>query len=276
MKKTLFPLIAIVACQVAVAQMKEGKVVYEMTQQLNFQVRGGGGGEMPDLPKTFTRQYELLFSNNQSLWQPLPDMNQEANQMAGPSGGPGGPMVNIVRIGGADAVTYHNFETGKRVSERELSAKNYLVEEPISKLSWKLTEESKTILGRRAVKATADRISQRTLISMENGETSRKLVPDTSKIVAWIATDIPVPAGPDFQGQLPGLILELDINNGRTLFKALEVSPKVNVASIKAPSRGKKISADDYAKEQSKMMDEMMKNRGGRPGGERISITAQQ
>ena len=264
-------MIALVACQVAVAQMKEGKVVYEMTQQLNFQVRGGP--EMPDLPKTMTKQYELLFSNNQSLWQPLPDMNQEANQMGGPSSG--GTVVNFVRIGGADAVTYHNFETGKRVSERELSAKNYLVEESIGKMDWKLTDESKTILGRRAFKATANRISQRTMISMENGETSRKLVPDTSKIVAWFAADIPVPAGPDFQGQLPGLILELDINNGRTIFKALELSPKVNANAIKQPTRGKKISGEEYAKEQSKMMDEMMKSRGGRPG-DRISITAQQ
>lgn len=273
MKKTLFPLIALVASQVAVAQMKEGKVVYENVQQLTFQVRGGGGPDMSNLPKTMTRQFELLFSSNQSLWQPLPDMNQEANQMAGPSGG---PMVNIVRIGGGDAVTYHNFEAGKRVSERELTAKTYLVEEPIAKLNWKLTDESKAILGHKTFKATTDRISTRTLVSMENGETIRKQVPDTSKIIAWFAADIPVPAGPDFQGQLPGLILELDINNGRSIYKALELSPKVNVSSIKAPSRGKKISVEDYAKEQSKMMDEMMKNRQSRGSGDRISITAQQ
>jgi GLPGLI family protein len=263
---------ALFAAQVAAAQMKEGKVVYESTQQLNFQFKSNGP-EIPNLPKTITKQYELLFANNQSLWQPLPDMNQEANQMAGPSGG---PMISMFRIGGADAVTYHNFETGKRVSERELSAKNYLVEEPIGKLTWKLTEESKIILGHRAFKATADRISTRTMVTMENGETSRKQVPDTSKIVAWFAADIPVPAGPDFQGQLPGLILELDINNGRTVFKALELSPKVNASAIKAPSRGKKISAEDYAKEQSKMMDQMMQNRGGRGNGDRITITAQQ
>lgn len=276
MKKTLFPLIALVVSQMAVAQMKEGKVVYENVQQLNFQVRGGGP-DMPELPKSLTRQFELMFSNNQSLWQPLPDMNQEANQMAGPS--TGGGMVNFVRIAGADAVTYHNFETGRRVSERELMSKTYLVEEPITKLTWKLTEESKSILGHKAFKATADRISTRMVVNMDNGQTSRKQVPDTSKIVAWFAADIPVPAGPgiEFQGQLPGLILELDINNGRTTYKAIELSPKVNVSSIKAPSRGKKISAEDYAKEQTKMMDQMMQNRqGGRPGGERITITAQQ
>lgn len=273
MKRTFFPLIVLLASQVALAQMKEGRVVYESTQQLTFQFRGDGP-DMPNLPKTLTKQYELLFANNQSLWQPLPDMNQEANQMGGPGGG---PMVTMVRIGGADAVTYHNFETSKRVSERELSAKNYLVEEPINKLTWKLTEESKIILGHRAFKATADRISTRTMVTMENGEASRKQVPDTSKIVAWFAADIPVPAGPDLQGQLPGLILELDVNNGRTVFRALELSPKVNASAIKAPNRGKKISAEDFAKEQSKMMDQMMQNRGGgRGNGDRITITAQQ
>ena len=269
MKKTLLPLIALVASQLAVAQMKEGKVVYENTQQLNFQVKGGGP-DMPNLPKTFVKQYELLFGNNQSLWQPLADLKEEANQMNGPTGG---PMVNIMRVGGADAIVYHNFTTGKRISEREMTAKTYLVEETIGKLDWKLTEDTKMILGHKTVKATAERYSTRMVMSMENGQTSRKELPDTSRIVAWIATDIPVSAGPDFQGQLPGLILELDINNGRTVYKALELSPKVNTGAIKQPTRGKKVSGDEFAKEQEKMLNELQQ-RGGRPGG-RFSITTE-
>lgn len=272
MKKLIFPLVALVITQIAVAQVKEGKVIYESVMQLNFQVRGGGP-DMPEMPRTMKRQYELLFANNQSLYQALPDMQGEANQMQGPAGG---PQINVMRFGG-DAVTYHNFETGTRVSERELSAKTYLVEDNISKLNWKLTDESKTILGQRAVKATADRISTRMVMNMENGAMTRKELPDTSKIVAWFATNIPVPAGPDFQGQLPGLILELDINNGRTVIKAIELSQKVNVASIKAPTRGKKISQADYAKEQQKMFDQMQQQRMTRGGdGQRITITAQQ
>jgi GLPGLI family protein len=206
--------------------MKEGKVIYEGVTQFNFKVIGGGP-EISNLPKSQTRQYELLFGNNQSLWQPLPDMKEEANQM---NATPGGPMVNFVRIGGADALVYHNFETGKRIAERELSAKTYIVEEDINKLDWKLTEETKTVLGHRVFKAKAERYSMRTVMTMENGEASRKQLPDTSRIVAWFAADIPVPAGPDFQGQLPGLILELDLNNGRTVYTAIELSPKVNLS----------------------------------------------
>jgi GLPGLI family protein len=271
MKKALLP-IALVATLAASAQMKEGKVIYEGVTQFNFKIVGGGP-EMNNLPKSSTRQYELLFANNQSLWQPLPDMKEEANQMNPTAGG---PMISMVRIGGADALTYHNFETGKRVSERELSAKNYIVEENINKLDWKLTDESKTILGHKVFKAKAERYSMRTVMTMENGEASRKQMPDTSRIVAWFAADIPVPAGPDFQGQLPGLIMELDINNGRTVFTAIELSPKVNANAIKQPKNGKKISGEDYAKEQQKVMEQMQQNRMVRPGGgERITITSQ-
>lgn len=271
MKKLIFPLVALAITQMAVAQMKEGKVIYESVMQMNFQVRGGGA-EMPDLPKNMKRQYELLFANNQSLYQPLPDIQGEANQMQGPAGG---PQIRVFNFGG-DAVTYHNFETSTRVSERELSAKTFLVEDAINKLNWKLTEESKTILNQRVVKATADRISTRTMVSMENGAMSRKEVADTAKIVAWFAPNIPVSAGPDFQGQLPGLIMQLDVNNGRTVITAIELSPKVNVASIKAPSRGKKISQADFAKEQQKMFDQMQQRTTRDGNGQRISVSVQQ
>ncbi|HEY0678653.1 MAG TPA: GLPGLI family protein [Chitinophagaceae bacterium] len=274
MKKSILPLIALVVTQMAAGQMKEGKIIYDGAFQLNFQIRESNSELQKMIPKTQNRQYELLFSGNQSLFQSLPDIKEEANEMGGPSH-TGGPVVNIMRFGG-DNIVYHNFEAGKRISEIELSAKNYIVEENISKLNWKLTEESKTILGHKVFKATADRFSTRTMVSMENGEMKRKQMPDTSKVVAWFAADIPVPAGPDFQGQLPGLILELDLNNGRTVYKAIEISPKVNVASIKQPSRGKKISAEEFAKEQQKMMDQMQQQR--RPGGngERIVISSSQ
>lgn len=268
MKKIFLPLIGLAATISAGAQMKEGKVIYEGVMQFNIRF-AGGGPEPNNLPKSQTKQYELLFGNNQSLWQPLPDMKEEANQM---NPAAGGTMINIVRIGGADAVTYHNFEFGKRVSERELSAKNYIVEEDITKLDWKLTDESKTILGHKVFKAKADRYSMRTVVNMENGEMSRKQIPDTSRIVAWFAPDIPVPAGPDYQGQLPGLIMELDINNGRTVYTAIELSPKVNLNVIKQPKNGKKVSGEDYAKEQQKVM-EQMQNRMVRPGGERVTIS---
>jgi GLPGLI family protein len=82
----------------------------------------------------------------------------------------------------------------------------------------------------------------------------------------WFTPAIPVPAGPDFQGQLPGLILEIDIN-GMPNYKAIEVSPTVNLASIKEPKGGKKVTEEEFEKERDKVIQEMQRNRPGRRMG---------
>jgi GLPGLI family protein len=73
-----------------------------------------------------------------------------------------------------------------------------------------------------------------------------------------------------YQGQLPGTILEIDVNNGRNIFKAVEISPKVDVAKIKEPTKGKKATPEEFAKEREKLMQEMMQNGGG--PGMRVNI----
>jgi GLPGLI family protein len=98
---------------------------------------------------------------------------------------------------------------------------------------------------------------------MDNGKMERKEINDTTNIVAWFTGDIPVSAGPEVQGQLPGLILALDMNDGRVVYKATEISLKADVASIKEPTKGKKVTPDEYVKEREKMMTEMQKNNQG-------------
>jgi GLPGLI family protein len=214
-------------------------------------------------PKERKEEFELLFGADQSLWRNLPKA-ENPDVMAGG----GGTM--IVRSFGSNDVIYHNFTTGKRLDKREMFDKEFLVEDNINKLSWKLTGEMKSILGHPAQKAVAQRISPSMRTSMENGEMKRVEVQDTSAIVAWFTTDFPVQAGPqELQGQLPGLILEVDVNNGRQVYRAIEISPKVSVSSIKEPKGGKRISGADYAKERDKMMEEMQKNM---PPGGRMQI----
>ena len=65
------------------------------------------------------------------------------------------------------------------------------------------------------------------------------------------------------QTLLPGLILEMDINNGRQVFKALEISTKADVATIKEPQGKKRYTPDEYRKETEKMMEEMQRNNQG-------------
>lgn len=249
-------------------KLKEGKVIYERIIQMQMRFEGMDEEVARRMPRSRTDNFELSFSGSTSLLHQLPNINEEANTVAG--GGPGGGNQQVIMFRGgpgAGGVTYHDFEAGKRLEQQEMNSKNYLITDSIRKLQWKLTGETKTILGYVARKAIAKQYSMRPSVSMENGKMKREMRPDTSTVVAWFTTEIPVPAGPMFQGNLPGLILELDMNNGRMVYKATEISPKPG--TIREPRGGKAITAEDFRKENEKMMEEMMKNM---PAGGRIRI----
>lgn len=260
MKK--FYLIAAVAFTLTVqAQTKEGRVVYERTTQMN-NIRFGGGNLPPEVqaqmaraPRTRTDQFELLFSPEQSLFQFLPNAaaDEGANTVSG-----GGVTIQM-RVN-TNEITYVNLANGTRVEQREIFDKNFVVTDTIQKLQWKLSDETKTILNFTGRKATASSIINRPRMTMENGEMKREMVTDTVAVVAWFTTEIPVPSGPNYQGQLPGLILELDVNKGQSVIRAIEFSPKVAINKIKEPKDGKRLTAAEFSKEREKLMEEMRKN----------------
>lgn len=257
MKKLLFAAL-LLSTMASQAQMKEGKVVYERTMQLQF--RANSPAAANNVPQARKDHFELAFGNNQSLWQIIPEAEGDGGTVSGPG--------FMMRVGGMNDITHFNFTTGLRVDQRELFDREFLVQDSVRKLAWKITGETKEILGYTAQKATAQRVELRPRITMENGEMKREMVSDTSAIVAWFTTNIPVPAGPqEFQGSLPGLILELDANNGRVVYRAVEVSPKVSVSSIKEPKGGKRVTAAEFAKERDALLEEMRKNN---PGGNRV------
>ncbi len=257
MKRILFAAGTLLLAGFANAQQTSGRVLYERTIQMQMRISGMGDEGERSIPRTRTDKLEVLFGNNQSLRRAVQDERPE-DEMAG-----GGGMQVRIMVAGADDVSFCNFDDGRVTEQREFATKTYIVADSVRKLNWKLTGETKTILGYQCQQATTQRISQRTMMTMDNGQMKREQVPDTSNITAWFTGTIPVPAGPEYQGQLPGLILAIDINNGRTVYRALEVSPKVDMATIKEPKGGKKVTQDEFAKERDKAMEEMQRNMGG-------------
>lgn len=211
------------------------------------------------VPRSRTDKFELSFGNNLSLWKAAPQENED--EMVTRDDG-GGIQIRMM-VQGANDVLFNNFDKGTRIEQREMMDRKFIIDDSIRPLKWKMTGETKSILDHNCMKATATQISQRMTMAMNNGEMKRSEISDTSTIVAWIASDIPVSAGPaEYQGQLPGLILEMDINNGRQVYKALNISPKVDLASIKEPTGKKRYTPDEFKKERTKMMDEMQRNAG--------------
>ena len=266
MKRILIAGFAVLSVGLLKAQQIAGTVTYERTSkiQISFSDTHGSGMEQ-QMPKTRTDKFELTFANNQSLWK---SSEEDDNGTTDVSGGDGGGMQIRMVVAGSNDVLYSNFETGKKVEKRELFDKTFVIDDTINKLKWKMTGETKTILGQPCMKATSNRIITRTMMNMDNGKMERKEIQDTSNIVAWFTSSIPVSAGPaEYQGQLPGLILEMDVKDGTQIFKATAISEKADLATIKEPTGKKRYTAEEFKKEREKMMKQMEQNN---QGGQRV------
>ena len=271
MRKLLLGSATVFFVNILTAQQKEarpddpvgrGKVIYERTIQMEIRVNDNDEASQM-LPKTRTDKFELTFGNNQSIWKHV-DEEEDNDEF-------GGDGMQIRMVGpGQNDIVFNDFTNARKVEQREMFDKKFIVADSIRKLNWKLTGETQTILGHVCQKAIAQIIGKRMQMTMDNGKMERKEITDTSMMIAWFTIDMPVPAGPEVQGQLPGLILALDMNNGRMVYKAIEISTKADLASIKEPVKGKKVTPAEFNEERNKMMDEMQKNNQG--GGNRIII----
>jgi GLPGLI family protein len=239
------------------AQQKEGKVVYERTSQM--QARFNINGEDQVVPQTRKDNFEVIFGNNQSLWKASEKDEDDAHSFSNE----GGAQIRMIVADNND-VLFTNFETGKRTEKREFLDKTFIIDDSVRSLKWKMTGETKTILDKPCMKAVATNITTRTTMTMDDGKMERKEVQDTSTIIAWFTSNIPVSAGPaEYQGQLPGLILEMDIANGRQKFVATSISEKADLTVIKEPTGKKHYTAEEFRKERDKMMAEMQQNNQG-------------
>lgn len=249
---------ATVLAAVSMAQTKAGFVKYEMVTQMQGQLQIQGLPAGVELPKSRTNYFELSFGNNQSLWKPLEEAPEPEM-----SGG-GGIQLRTVNLGSGDVV-FADFTTKTKTEKKELFDKTYIVEDSLRSMNWKMTGETKAILGYTAMKATATRITKNNKTTMVDGKITRVEAVDTLPVIAWFTSAIPVAAGPTlYEGQLPGLILELDYGNGRIVYKATAVSEKVKLDTIKAPKGKKKYTMAEFEAERKKAMDEIQQNGGMR------------
>ncbi len=119
----------------------------------------------------------------------------------------------------------------------------FLIKDTIEKRKWKFTGRQKNILNMpcdEAISANAE---------------------DT--LTAWYTTKIPVPGGLKEFGGLPGMILEINIDNNYNI-KAKNIQEQAEVAKkIKEPTKGKVVTNAEYAKLNAKKQAELEKQYGG-------------
>lgn len=230
--KFIFPLLFFPL--LSFAQQNEGIIFFEEKINMHRNIPPEDAQIRAMIPEWRTSQSELLFDVDESLYRNIEEEEEE-------DGGDGQGMV--FKIQRPEATYYRNFITMRKADARGFFGKNYLIEDSLTSGNWKVAVETKQVLGYNCMKATTT-------------DTVRK-----REITAWFTPDLSLPTGPASFGQLPGTILEVDVNNGEIILSAKKVEfKKLKKSELTPPTKGEKITEVMF----QKIMAEQMREAGGR------------
>lgn len=259
------------------AQMKEGKISYERKMNMHRNIPDPQMKSM--IPEFRTDKFELLFNESASLFRSVVD--DEAPDPFANAGGAGGPRVMNFRM--PTTTTYTDIAKQTQYEERAFFEKEFLIVDSLKQYKWKLSEETKTIAKQLCKKATtmisAPQMSVRMNVRMNRGgETnadtaaSKPMKPKETELVVWYAENIPVSVGPDNYSGLPGVIMEIDLDNGAAVTTAVEVSTKYPKKELVQPTKGEKMTRAQFQEQMQKLVQDMQKG-GGMMGGMRMRVS---
>jgi GLPGLI family protein len=197
-------------------------------------------GRIPDEPDPRVRELvknagthikELQCSAGNSLYKEKPKEMEE------------GPEHKVViRFGDDDmGSVYKNLKSKQIVKQVEFFGRTFIIKEDLNPINWKLEQDQKMVGTYNCRKATA--------------------VIDSLNVSAWFSPDIPLNDGPDIFWGLPGLILEVDINNGGKTIVANSVKITNNALAIELPQRGKEVSQQEFNAIKKEKMSEIRRTR---------------
>ena len=289
MKSIFIFLLAFVTVTTFAQKDFQGKATYMSKTTMDMSNFGRGGRQMSEAQKKqiaermksmLEKTFILSFNKTASIYK-------EDAKLAAPTadGGRG------FRFGGfaGGGTKYKNTKENVALESTELFGKKFLISDKMEQPKWKLGSETKQIGNYTCFKATLikdvdpldfSNMRRRGNRNNDKDETKKdstnvtKLseeieIPKQVEVTAWYTPQIPVSNGPAEYWGLPGLILE--INSGRTTVLCTEII--INPAEkedIEKPTKGKKITREEYNTTVKEKMEEMRERfSGGRNGGRR-------
>ena len=297
MKKTILLFFFTLVYTYSFAQKDfQGMAVYESkTSTSDFKARFEGNKSItPDMQKMMEERMKKMFEKTFVLnFDKSASIYKEEEKLEASNQGGGFRMMSSMTGGGG---TYYKNVKDKTYSvDKDFMGKEFLVKDSLASLNWKMEAETRVIGGYTCYKATAVKAASKTDFrnfrpkkeeaaqkdSPKKEETAQQEkpmeAPKTSfmdalelpkeiTITAWYTPEIPVSQGPEGYWGLPGLILE--VNDGKTIILCSKVvlNPKEKT-EIKAPSKGKTVSQNEYDEIVVKKMEEFREMNQGRSGG---------
>lgn len=245
MKQIIF---AILFFPLFLSAQESGTISYLQTQKVNFTPRPGMPKEILDrIPKERKVNKTLVFNHSESIYknsaiqpQENEDIDDERRQ-----------RFRRRMMGGRDnGESYKNLVSGQIIDKRDIMGKEFLVNDAIVDYQWKITGNKKQLLDYMVMEA-------------------QTVIDDTISISAWFTPQIPIQNGPSRYGGLPGLILEMDIDNGDNVIVATrvalgELDPSLTIAE---PKKGKTVTREEFNTIRREKMEERREQGGGRGAG---------
>lgn len=224
---------------------QSGVITYEEKIKLEIHLEGDMPALMDSLPKERKTTKMLTFSKGASLYE---KDGRKAEEQAVEEGGMRIMMVE------PEEIVFSDLEQMTTTEQREFMSRMFLISTDLRRHTWKLTGKQKTVAGYPCQEA---------------------VYADTAiKAVAWFCPQIPVSSGPGGFGNLPGMILELNFDNGDRIITAKKVEiNEVQQNQLKKPTKGKKVSREEFKAIVAEKMKEM--GAEGGEGGQQMIIRIQ-
>lgn len=227
----------------AFAQKNEGTIYYKETIKLeiNFDDMPNLTPEMKAMfPQEQAMENVLYFNENASLYTGLSKAGENDVDYKSDD-----EDVQIkIQMDAPEHFYYQNLKNKEVVESRDLFGKKFLITSA-DKIKWKISSETKEILGHPCTKATA-------------------MAKDSMMLEAWFTTKIPASVGPDKFHNLPGAVLEASMDNGKRTIVATKIEATTDATKIVQPKKGKKVSQEEYRKIVEEKQKEMAAEYGGK------------
>lgn len=230
-------------------QVSSGKIIYDEKVKLEIKLEGEAAAMAAGLPKERRMEKSLTFNREAMLFE---DGNPNVEDEMVPDEPHGDGTIRVrMMVAGANKI-FTDLHSKKIIDQREFMNRIFLVEKELPVADWKISGNQKMILGYNCLEATRT-------------DTSGK------KTVAWFAPSISISGGPAGLGNLPGMILEADINNGSRIYTAKSVqSLSPRDVKIQKPEDGRQVTEEEYRKIVAEKLKEMGVEEGA--GGNQLRV----
>jgi len=239
----------LVAYAIAPLHAQEGTITYDRIVKIEMELPPEMESMRDQFPTENKTQMELRFNEFESSWQASAEQEERPRNR---EFGGGGMRIRMSRTRDVN-ITYINHDEGLMTERRDFMGRTFLIRADQPLLAWKLTGEQSEFDGYVVHRATAMR--------------------DSSTVEAWFAPEIPVSVGPGPFGGLPGAILVLTVDEGKTTFTAKDIQMgTVEEGSIVEPDEGKEVTREEFDEIVEEKRAEMQAQFGGKRGAGRFII----